>query len=235
MAAKVSIWVSVLILALSLSSWAQSPRVTDIGAIVEAQGNTMVWDFAELQVEEELRFENYGGFHLDRWLTSLSLESPLPIRGLAKRLHAGIHADYVRHYDDHGYYDNRLRTGVYLSYSETVRRFKLTCRTRLMMTHRDERTGDYTVNPRWCWRNKFQASYQQPGSRFKYSLATEFFMRIRARSSETFIDQWRTTFSVNYRLTRQQSVSTFLRMDNDLQVKKPFDVFYLGLTYNHDF
>lgn len=231
---RFSIGVAIFILALSPPVFSQSRRFTDVGAITEAKVATTLMNDVELEVEEELRFENYGGFHLDRWLTALTVESPLPLPVLAKRLHAGIHLDYVRHYDDHGFYDNRMRAGLFFSYSETVRRFKFTYRTRWMMTYRDERTGEYRVNPKWCWRNKFQAAYQIPGSRFKYTLSTEFFFRLRSRSEDAFIDQWRTTFAVNYRLTRQQSISAFVRMDNDLQVAQPFDVFYMGFTYNHN-
>lgn len=226
--------VLVVLFALSLPIWGQSERITDVGAIVEAKASAAMGD-TELEVEEELRFASYERFHLDRWLTSLTLERPVPFPWFGKRLHVGIHADYVRHYDDHHYYDNRWRTGLFVSYYENVRRFKFSYRTRVMLTYRDERTGDYRVNPKWCWRNKLQAVYQRPNSRFKYTLSTECFMRLRAQARESFIDQWRTTFAVNYRLTRQQSISVFARMDNDLQVKKPFDTFYLGLSYNHSF
>lgn len=235
MSYKLHIVFAIALLACSLPLRSQSERNTDFGAIAEAKASTTLWDMTELEVEEELRFKSYGGVHLDRWLTSLSLESPLPIRGLAKRLHAGVQLDYIRHYDDSHYYDNRLRTGAFLSYSETVRRFKLSLRTRVLMTYRDERTGDYRVNPKWYWRNKLQATYQLPGSRFKYTLSTEAFMRLRALADDRFVDQWRTTLSVNYRLTRRQSVSAFVRMDNDLQVKEPFDTYYIGCTYNHEF
>ena len=46
------------------------------------------------------------------------------------------------------------------------------------------------------------------------------------------VDNLRTVLSVNYRLTRRQSITAFLRMDNDIQVKHPVDRFYLGLTYH---
>jgi len=230
---KLHIGIAIVLLACSLPLFSQSERYTDFGAIAEAKASTTLWDMAELEVEEELRFKSYGGVHLDRWLTSLSLESPLPLPWFGKRLHAGVQVDYMRHYDNDHYYDNRLRSGVFLSYSETVQRFKLSFRTRALMTYRDERTGDYDVNPKWTWRNRLQATYQMPGSRFKYSLSTEAFVRLR--QGESFMDEWRTVLEVNYRLTRRQSVSIFARMDNDLQVKEPFDTYYIGCTYNHEF
>ena len=221
-----------ILLALSLASFAQSERSTDFGGIVGMDYSTEIGNDLELKMEEELRFGNYGGVHLERWLNELSLEAPMKMPGLGNRLHFGCLLGYVRHYDDNGYYDNRLRYGVDVSYRESLRRLKLAYRTRLMFTYRDERTGDYTVNPKWYWRNKLQASYQMPNSRYKYGLSVELFCRLRNNPSETFIDHIRTTVSVDYRLTRRQSLSLAARMDNEIQVKKPMDHFYLGLNYH---
>lgn len=231
MASRVRIGLLTLLMAWAFPSLAQSGRNTDCGAIVGMDYEMELWNDVELKVEEELRFENLYGAHLERWLNEVSLETPLTfIPWMGNRLHAGLAVGYVRHHTDKGYFDNRLRYGVDLSYRETVRRFKLSCRTRLLCTYRDEQTGDYHVNPKWYWRNKFQAVYQIPRSRFKYAFAAEFFMRMRPDGS--FIDHVRTTLSLNYRLTRRQSISGLLRMDNELQVKEPFDRYYIGLTYH---
>lgn len=220
------------LLALSLPSFAQSGRNTDFGGIVGMDYSTEIGKSIELKVEEELRFGSYEGVHLERWLNEVSLDAPMGIPGLGNRLHFGCLLGYVRHYDDKGYYDNRLRYGVNLSYHESVRRFKLAYRTRMMFTYRDERTGDYSVNPKWYWRHKFQAAYQIPNSRYKYTLSTEFFLRLREDPSEVFVDHVRTTFSVDYRLSRRQSLGLSIRMDNEIQVKEPVDHFYLGITYH---
>ncbi|MBR4391197.1 MAG: DUF2490 domain-containing protein [Bacteroidales bacterium] len=232
MRCKIHIVFSFLLLAMTMTSFAQSGRNKDFGAIAGMDYTVEPWDDVELELEEELRFENYGGFHLERWLSEVSVETPVQLPYMGNRLRMGANLGYVRHHDDKGYFDNRLRFGVNFSYSETVRRLKLSYRTRMMFTYRDERTGDYRVNPKWYWRHKFQAVYQMPGSRYKYTLSSEFFLRLREDSSETFIDHLRTTFSVSYRLTRRQSISGFVRMDNELQVKEPFDRFYLGLSYH---
>lgn len=233
MAIRRSIGFFALFWAVSMSAFAQSGRYTDIGGIVGAKYTAPLWGDMEVELEEELRFEAYEGAHLERWLTGVTLETPVTlIPWFGKRLHAGIHTGYVRHHDDQHYFDNRWRVGVDLSYEEIFQRFKFTYRTRFLCTFRDERTGDYLVNPKWYWRNKLQATYQQMGSRFKYTLSAECFWRLRGRSQDSFIDHLRTTFSVNYRLTRRQSITGFIRMDNELQVKKPFDRFYLGLSYH---
>jgi len=45
------------------------------------------------------------------------------------------------------------------------------------------------------------------------------------------VDNIRTVFSVDYRLTRRQHLELMVRMDNDIQVKDPVDRFFLGLAY----
>lgn len=233
MSIRHSIWFVALLWVFSMPLFAQSERRTDIGCIVGAEFEAPLWREIEIEVEEEFRFEKYDGAHLERWLTGVTLETPVTlVPWFGKRLHVGAHAGYVRHHDDRRYFDNRWRAGADLSYVETFRRFKFTYRTRFLCTFRDERTGDYRVNPKWYWRNKLQATYQQMGSRFKYTLSAECFWRLRGRAGDSFVDHLRTTLSVNYRLTRRQSVTGFIRMDNELQVKKPFDRFYFGLVYH---
>jgi hypothetical protein len=67
-------------------------------------------------------------------------------------------------------------------------------------------------------------------SRFKYSLSAELFW-LTNDPKGSFVDNIRTVLAVDYRLARQYSLSLFVRMDNDLQVKEPVDRFYLGLTF----
>ena len=116
MSLRHSIWFTALLWVLSTSLYAQSERCADFGGLVGAKVSAPVWRDAEIEVEEELRFEGYGGVHLERWLTGVTLETPVSfIPWLGKRLHVGAHAGYVRHHVDEGYFDNRLRVGVDLS------------------------------------------------------------------------------------------------------------------------
>ena len=218
----------VVLLALATSAFAQSERASDLGAIVGAKYETPLVGDLTLGVEEELRFEGWNGAHLDRWLNELTVEYPF----LHRRMHVGVSGGAIRRYNDRGYYESRARTGIDVTYAETYRRFKFSYRSRLMATFRDERVGDYRVNPKLYWRHRLQATYQMPGSRFKYALSTELHWLVNDPKASV-ADQLRTVLSVNYRLTRRQSVSAFLRLDNDFQVKQPVDHFYFGLTYHY--
>lgn len=215
----------VLLLFLSANVIAQSGRTTDVGCIASAEVSVDVSSRFALSVEEELRFyENFTQFN--RWLNSVGAEYAF----MANRMKVGLNADYIRRHNDEGYYENRWRTGLYVTYSETFRHFKFGIRSKLLFTFYDERTGEHRVNPKLYWRNRLQASYQQPNSRFKYSLSAELFWLTNDPKGR-IVDNLRTVASVEYRLTRRHYLSLFARMDNDLQVKEPVDRFWLGLTF----
>lgn len=208
-----------------LTVYAQSGRTTDVGAILSAEVSVALpADFA-VSVEEEVRFYQ-GCTQFNRWLNSVGVE-----RGFMRnRMKLGLNADYLRRHNTEGYYENRWRTGLYVTYSETFRHFKFGIRSKLLATFYDEQTGEHRVNPKLYWRNRLQASYQKPNSRFKYSLSTELFW-LTNDPKRSIVDNLRTVATVEYRLSRRHYLSAFVRMDNDLQVKEPVDRFYLGLGF----
>ena len=226
MSSKCHIWLAVLLMALALPSFGQSERDTDFGVILSAKCDAPIVGDLAIGVEEELRFD-HDCTQLDRWLNSVELEYPF----LHKRMHVGLTGGVIRRHNDKGYFENRTRVGVDVNYAETYRRFKFSYRSRVMATFRDERVGDYRVNPKLYWRNRLQVSYQMPNSRFKYMLSTELHWLLNDPKGSV-IDNIRTVFSVDYRMTRHQYLGMSARMDNDTQVKKPVDRFYVGLTYH---
>ena len=215
----------VVLLLLSASVFAQSKRTTDVGGILSAEFSTDIGKNLGLSVEEELRFDN-GCTQFDRWLNSLGLDYSF----WRNRMKVGVMGDYIRRHNNEGYYENRWRLGVQLTYSETLYHFKFAYRTKLLSTFYDERTGVHRVNPKLYWRNRLQVSYQQPNSRFKYSLSAELFWLLNDPKNSV-VDNLRTVASVEYRLSRRHYLSVFARMDNDLQVKEPVDHFWFGLSF----
>ena len=214
----------ILLLMVSVSVFAQSKRTTDFGGIVSAEGEVGLGGPWGMSVEEELRFDhNFTQF--DRWLNSVGVDYTC----LHNRMNIGLTGDYIRRHNDRGYYENRGRIGLQVTYTEEYRRFKFQVRSKAIATFFDERTGEHRVNPRLYWRNRVKVSYQRPNSRFKYSLSAELFW-LTNDPKGSFVDNIRTVFAVDYRLARRYSLSAFARMDNDLQVKKPVDRFYFGLT-----
>ena len=216
---------TIVLLLLSVGVFAQSERSTDFGGIVSAEAEAGLGGPFGLSVEEELRFEN-NCTQFDRWLNSVGVDYTC----LHNRMNIGLTADYIRRHNDRGYYENRGRLGLQVTYTEDWRRFRFQVRSKAIGTFFDERTGEHRVNPRLYWRNRLKVTYQPMNSRFKYALSTELFW-LTNDPKKGGIDNLRTVLSVDYRLARQYSLSAFVRMDNDLQVKEPVDRFFLGLTF----
>ena len=215
----------IVFLLASVGVFAQSERSTDFGGIVSAEAEVGLGGPFGLSVEEELRFEN-NCTQFDRWLNSVGVDYTC----LHNRMNIGLTADYIRRHNDRGYYENRGRLGLQVTYTEDWRRFRFQVRSKAIGTFFDERTGEHRVNPRLYWRNRLKVTYQPMNSRFKYALSTELFW-LTNDPKKGGIDNLRTVFSVDYRLARQYTLSAFVRMDNDLQVKEPVDRFFLGLTF----
>ena len=215
----------IVFLLASVGVFAQSERSTDFGGIVSAEAEVGLGGPFGLSVEEELRFEN-NCTQFDRWLNSVGVDYTC----LHNRMNIGLTADYIRRHNDRGYYENRGRLGLQVTYTEDWRRFRFQVRSKVIGTFFDERTGEHRVNPRLYWRNRLKVTYQPMNSRFKYALSTELFW-LTNDPKKGGIDNLRTVFSVDYRLARQYTLSAFVRMDNDLQVKEPVDRFFLGLTF----
>ena len=214
----------IVLFLVSAEAFSQSGRTTDFGGIVSGEAEVALGGPWGLSIEEELRMDhNFTQF--DRWLNSVGVDYTC----LHNRMNIGLTADYIRRHNDRGYYENRGRVGLQVTYTEDYRRFKFQMRSKLMATFMDENTGDHRVNPKLYWRNRFKVSYQRPNSRFKYSLSAELFW-LTNDPKGSYVDNIRTVFAVDYRLARRYSLSAFARMDNDLQVKEPVDRFYFGLT-----
>ena len=214
----------IVLLLATLGVFAQSERVADLGGIVSAEASVGLGGPFGLSVEEELRFKN-SCTQFDRWLNSVGVDYSC----LRNRMNIGLTVDYIRRYNDRGYYENRGRLGVQAVYTEEYRQFKFQVRTKLIGTFLDPSTGEHRVNPRLYCRNRLKVIWQPINSRFKYALSTEFFW-LTNDPKGSYVDNLRTVFSVDYRLARRYSLSAFVRMDNDLQVKEPIDRLYLGLT-----
>ena len=209
----------------SVGAFAQSGRTTDFGGIVSAEGEVGLGGPWGMSVEEELRFD-HNCTQFDRWLNSVGVDYTC----LHNRMNIGVMADYIRRHNDKGYYENRGRLGLQVTYTEDYHRFKFQVRSKVLGTFFDERTGEHRVNPKVYWRNSVKVTYQPMNSRFKYALSAELFW-LTNDPKGSYVDNLRTVLSVDYRLSRRYYLSAFARMDNDLWVREPVDRFYLGLTF----
>jgi len=204
---------------------AQSERDFDFGTMLSAKMSVDLKKNFSIGAEEEVRFSR-NSTQFNRWLNGVNVSYSF----LRNRMEVGLNVEYIRRYNNDDFYENRGRIGLDLSYSETFRQFKFTYRSRFNSTFMDETTGEHRVNPKIYWRNKFQTTYQRPNSRWKYTLSAELFWLLND-PKHCIVDNIRTTLIVDYRIARRHSLALMLRNNNDILVKKPVSILYVGLQY----
>ena len=163
-------FITIVLVLASVGAFGQR-RGFDYGGIASAEAEVGLGGGFGLSAEEELRFDK-GFTQLDRWLNSVGVDYSC----LHNRMNIGLTADYIRRDSDKGFYENRGRLGLHVTYTEEYQRFKFQLRSKVMSTFLDDRTDYHPVNPKLYWRNRLKVTYQPLNSRFRYGLSAELFL-----------------------------------------------------------
>lgn len=187
-------------------------------------------DKLDITVKEDLRFENNMSRY-SRSKTTLGVDYKFTRLGI--KLGAGF--EYINRYTNKFIYRNRYRYFFNLSYEYAYRNWEFGFRTRFITMYNDEARGYYNYKARYYWRNKLVVAYKQPNSRFKYSLSGEMYTEIN-KDRDLQLNTMMYEGSVDYRLTRRQYLSVFVRDYRDIyitddQIRTVF--FGLGWKFKH--
>lgn len=222
MTEKTKLWIAFLTFMISLSAYSQT---TDFGAVLGIDYTKKInsaWNFS---LEGEGRFnQNFTAY--DR----LKVGTGFDFSFLKDRLKAAASFNYMLK-NEMAYFENRYRFNLALTYAEKIRQFKISYRLRAQTTLYEENHADHRFNPKTYLRNRLELSYDFFAKPVKIYASTEFFLRLY-NPDGNFIDNFRTIVGVNYRFDRNSSISVFLRADNEIQVKNPANVYYLGVSYH---
>lgn len=209
---------------------ATAQNTTDYGAILRAEyennfyGNYNVW------VKEDLRFDHDFSKY-SRSKTTLGIDYKFARYGI--KVGAGF--EYVNKYTESRIFRNRYRLFVKASYKYAYHNWEFGYRTRFLMMYRDEATGYYNYTPLLSWRNKLQVSYQRRFSRFKYSLSGELYSDFN-KDKRLQLNTLMFEGDVEYRLTRRQYLTIFVRDYRDFYVESDqiMTVFFgIGWKFKH--
>lgn len=209
---------------------ATAQKTTDFGAILRLEGGEELDDNWSYGVKEDLRFDNdFSQF--SRSKTSIWFDYKLPRYGLK----FGIGGEYIIKYTGKHIYRDRYRYFVNASYKYEYHNWEFGYRTRFLMMQNNEETGYYNNAWNYYWRNRLQVSYHRRFSRFKYSLSGELYSEIN-KDRQLQLDNLMFEGDVEYRLTRCQYLSAFIRDYRDIyiesdQVRTIF--FGLGWKFKH--
>lgn len=204
---------------------AQTP-VNDIGGIATVGVTTKLGRNLGAKLEQEVRFNNsFTAF--DRALTSVALDYTL----IKKTLKAQIDYDFI-YQNQIQFYEIRHRASAAVAYSFALNSFEFELKTRGQSIWRDDARGNYKVNPKLVWRNKFECAYAIFGSPIKPFVSAEMFCPLN-NPRGFFMDGYRLVAGAKYRISTHVSIAPFVRLDQEIQQKNPKRIFYGGFGWTY--
>lgn len=217
---------TVLLLLFLSPKFVTAQNTTDFGAILQAEyennfaGNYDVW------VKEDLRFDHDFSKY-SRSKTTLGFDYRFVRYGF--KIGAGF--DYINKYTEKRVFRNRYRLFVNASYKYEYRNWEFGYRTRFLIMQNDEEAGYYNNAFYYYWRNRLQVTYQRRFSRFKYSLSGELYSEIN-KDRQLQLDNLMFEGDVEYRLTRRQYLSAFIRDYRDIYIESDqIRTIYFGIGW----
>ena len=218
-----SLFVLTTFLLFGFSLKAQS---TDFGAILQAEYQNNFYGDFDIWVKEDLRFDN-DFLQYSRSKTTLGVDYKFVRYGF--KVGAGF--DFINKYTGRHIYRNRYRFFVNASYKYLYRRWEFAYRMRFLAMFHDESTGYYNYKPEYYWRNKFSMSYQRRFSRFRYTLSGELYS-VFDKDNKLILKTLTFQGDVEYRLTRRQYMSVFVRDYRDVYIESDqIRTVYIGVGW----
>jgi len=216
-------WVFIVLLLFSFPLLGQE-RETDIGGIFSVQLSKDLNKRTSISLDEEVRLlSNNTGF--ERFTSGVGIEY-----NIIKKLKAGVFYNFMYMYNTNFLYEIRHRYYVNLSYKQKIdRKISLTWRTRFQGTNRDETKGEYKTNPKYVLRNKLEADYNIPGSRWKPYFSVE---ATNSMNDPLGNEIYRLRFQggTNWRLDKTNYLEFFVRWDEYTVMPDP-RVVSIGVGY----
>lgn len=200
-------------------------QTTDFGAIVGAGYSGRIVKGLVYSVEGEVKT---GGYFID--FNRLKVSGGLGYSFWQSRFKVAADFDYILK-NTETYLENRYRVSGGLTYSEKIKSFKLSLRAKYQASFFDESNAYHKFNPKTYIRNRFEITYSFFSKPVKLYASTEMFIRLYKKDAR-FIDEMRTVVGVTYRLNKNNSLDFYLRADNEVQVKNPTNIYYIGICYN---
>jgi hypothetical protein len=119
-----------------------------------------------------------------------------------------------------------------LSTEKGINRFDLGFRTKVQATWRDELRGSYKYNPKYVWRNKLGLDYDIFGLPLKPFISAELFCPLNGAKG-FFLDGYRTTLGVKYKISKHHSVELEMLYDQEVQQANPKGIVYGVVGWNY--
>ena len=206
--------------------WVCRAQSHDFGGILELGFEQKLAKGLELGLEGEGRFN-----HCFTSFNRLKIGADLDYSFLKKkRLKVSLGAAYLL-YNRYGTIESRGRIIGSITYTEKISDFKLSLRARVQSTFYDMQRGYHKFNPKTYLRGRLQFDYTFSQLRVSIFASTEIFLSLYKKNN-IFIENFRTIAGCNFKVGDGHTLGVFLRVDNEVQVSEPENVYYIGLKYN---
>jgi len=213
-----------LLCLISVSSFSQSEKETNIGLSTSVKVQKNLNRFFNLDIEEEVRLiNNDKGF--DRSVTSIGLDYAL----FDKRLKLGAYYAFIYLYNNDHFFEPRQRYYLNLSYMHPVDRFTFSWRGRFQGTYRDENIGEYKINPKYITKNKVEVKYAVWGRPWKPYISSDLSTDLN-NPKGNYLTRIRYQGGTAWRINRTDYLDFFIRYDQYMEGNEP-NVWSLGIGF----
>lgn len=211
------------------SNYANAQKTTDFGGMITAGYQYDFANYYEVWAKEDLRFDNNFSQY-SRSKTSFGLDYKLLKYRLLKGFKMGVAVDYINKYTDNHLYRNRYRLSFHFTYKYDYRNWRFAFRTRYQMMMHDETRGYYNYKMQHVWRNRLSVEYHERNSRWSYGVSGELYTG--SDVGDLFLESVLLVGNVDYRLTRRQYLSAFIRDYRDIYIESDqIRTVYFGLGW----
>lgn len=221
---KLIIGFATVFIFLSASTFLAEAQNTDFGTWVGVEFEKGISKKLSVEFEEEVRiFQDLT--EIDRFATSLG-----GAWTFNKYLRAGAGYTWLyKHRVNRELWEHRHRYQIYLRARYKIDRFTLTLRERFQSTYRDESVEGFKYNPRNYLRSRLQVAYDIRGAKIAPYTSAEMYYQLNNPGGNE-MDNMRYTLGADWPINKTLDMDTYLRLDQEMNVKNPVSYFILGIV-----
>lgn len=179
-----------------------------------------------IELEEEVRiFRNFG--EIDRFASEIAV-----FHKLNRNLKGGVGYGWIYDHDvKDSFWENRHRFYAYIRGKVKTGRFTVSLREKFQSTFYDKTVKGFDYSPQRYLRSRLGVDYDMPNNKAVPYIAAEMHYQLNNPDGNV-IDDWRYSAGVEFPLSKNISMDTFVRLKQEVNVKKPDTLWLIGVTLN---
>ncbi len=181
-----------------------------------------------IELEEEVRiFKDFS--EIDRFASEIAA-----FYKLNRNLKGGVGYGWIYDHDvKDSFWENRHRFYAYIRGKIKTGRFTVSLREKYQSTYYDKSVKGYDYSPRRYLRSRLGVEYDIPNNKAAPYVAAEMHYQLNNPDGNK-IDDWRYSIGLEFPLSKNTSLDTFVRLKQEANVKKPDRLWLIGVTLNWD-